>query len=271
MRAGPQLYLRTCPPGRDFAVSLAALSVFLTVVLIGSYVQAVAGFAMAMLIIAVVTVGGLFDIVTITAVVSLVSFANIALSLHGHYHLVHGGVLRALCIGQLPALLAGFWLLERMSGAALSLLELLLGVFIVAGSLSMMLRPQPRATVSGNFQCLLAGFGGGLLSGLFAASGPVIGWFTYRQPLPVTEIRATLLGFFAITTVFRTALVGLHGGFTNDVLLLAAIGLPAVFLGTWVGRRWPPAVGEGGMRRMAFGMLLVMGTWIIGSVTFGLL
>ncbi|TDJ39086.1 MAG: hypothetical protein E2O54_11555 [Gammaproteobacteria bacterium] len=158
MRAGPQLYLRTCPPGRDFAVSLAALSVFLTVVLIGSYVQAVAGFAMAMLIIAVVTVGGLFDIVTITAVVSLVSFANIALSLHGHYHLVHGGVLRALCIGQLPALLAGFWLLERMSGAALSLLELLLGVFIVAGSLSMMLRPQPRATVSGNFQCLLAGY-----------------------------------------------------------------------------------------------------------------
>lgn len=89
-------------PGRDFAVSLAALSVFLTVVLIGSYVQAVAGFAMAMLIIAVVTVGGLFDIVTITAVVSLVSFANIALSLHGHYHLVHGGVLRALCAVYRP-------------------------------------------------------------------------------------------------------------------------------------------------------------------------
>jgi uncharacterized membrane protein YfcA len=249
-------------------VSLEALGIFLAVVLVGSYVQAVAGFAMGMLIIAVVTVAGLFDIVTITAVVSLVSFANIALSLHGHYHLVHGGVLRGLCIGQLPAVLVGFWLLERMSGTALSLLELLLGVFIVAGSLSMMLRPQPRGTVSGNFQCLLAGFGGGILSGLFAASGPVIGWFTYRQPLPVTEIRATLLGFFAVTTVFRTTLVGLGGGFTGDVLMLAAIGLPAVFFGAWVGRRWPPAVGESGMRRLAFGLLLVMGTWIVGSVVF---
>ena len=247
-------------------MSLAALSIFLTVVLIGSYVQAVAGFAMGMLIVAVVTVAGLFDIVTITAVVSLVSFANIALSLHGHYHLVHGGVLRGLCIGQLPAVLVGFWLLERLSGTALSLLELLLGVFIVAGSLSMMLRPAPRATVSGDFRCLLAGFGGGILSGLFAASGPVIGWFTYRQPLPVTEIRATLLGFFAITTVFRTTLVGLGGGFTREVMMLAAIGLPAVFFGAWVGRRWPPAVAESGMRRLAFGMLLLMGTWIVGSV-----
>jgi uncharacterized membrane protein YfcA len=246
-------------------VSLSALSIFLLVVLIGSYVQAVAGFAMGMLIIAVVTAGGLFDILTITAVVSLVSFANIALSLHGHYHLVHGGVLRGLCIGQLPAVLAGFWLLQRMSGTALSLLEFMLGAFIVAGSLSMMLRPQPRATVSGNAQCLLAGFGGGVLSGLFAASGPVIGWFTYRQPLPVTEIRATLLGFFAVTTVFRTALVGFGGGFTKEVLVLAALGLPAVFVGTGVGRRWPPAVGESGMRRLAFGMLLVMGTWIIAS------
>jgi uncharacterized membrane protein YfcA len=246
-------------------VSLSALSVFLIVVLIGSYVQAVAGFAMGMLIIAVITAGGLFDILTITAVVSLVSFANIALSLHGHYHLVHGGVLRGLCIGQLPAVLAGFWLLQRMSGTALSLLEFMLGAFIVAGSLSMMLRPQPRATVSGNAQCLLAGFGGGVLSGLFAASGPVIGWFTYRQPLPVTEIRATLLGFFAVTTVFRTALVGFGGGFTKEVLVLAALGLPAVFVGTGVGRRWPPAVGESGMRRLAFGMLLVMGIWIIAS------
>ena len=249
-------------------MSLSALSVFLIVVLIGSYVQAVAGFAMGMLIIAVITAGGLFDIVTITAVVSLVSFANISLSLHGHYHLVHGRVLRGLCIGQLPAVLAGFWLLQRMSGTALNLLEFMLGAFIVAGSLSMMLRPQPRATVSGNFQCLLAGFGGGVLSGLFAASGPVIGWFTYRPPLPVTEIRATLLGFFAIATVIRTVLVGFAGGFTNEVLVLAAIGLPAVFVGTWAGRRWPPAVGESGIRRLAFGLLLVMGTWILGSVAF---
>jgi uncharacterized membrane protein YfcA len=263
------IYTFACPPGCAYLVSFAVLSVFLAVVLVGSYVQAVAGFAMGMLIIAVVTVGGLFDLVTITAVVSLLSFANITLSLHGHYHLVHGGVLRGLVVGQLPAVLAGFWLLQRMNDSALSALELMLGLFIVAGSLSMMLRPAPRATVSGHFQCLLAGLGGGLLSGLFAASGPVIGWFTYRQPLPVTEIRATLLGFFAITTVFRTALVGLGSGFTSDVLLLAAIGLPAVFVGAGVGRRWPPAVGERGMRRLAFGLLLAMGTWIIGSVALG--
>lgn len=243
----------------------------MAVVLIGSYVQAVAGFAMGMLILAVVTVSGLFDVLTVTAVISLVSFANIVLSLHGHYHLVQGRVVRWLCIGQFPAVLVGVWLLGRLSGAALDLLELLLGSFIVAGSLSMMLRPQPRRTVSGTGQCLAAGLAGGLLSGLFAASGPVIGWFTYRQPLPVTEIRATLLGFFAITTVVRTMVVGIGGGITGEVLMLTGVGLPAVFLGTWIGRRWPPALGEEGMRRLAFAALFVLGSWIVGSVALAAL
>lgn len=246
-------------------MTVLALGVFLLVVLFGSYVQAVAGFAMGMLIIAVATASGLLDVVTVTAVVSLVSFANIILSLHGHYHLVHGVVLRGLCIGQLPAVLIGVWLLDRLSGAALGVLELLLGGFIVGGSLSMMLRPQPRVSVSSGWQCVMAGFGGGVLSGLFAASGPVIGWFTYRQPLPVTEIRATLLGFFAVTTVLRTVVVGVAGGLTGDVLVLAALALPAVFIGTWVGRRWPPRLGEQGMRRLAFSVLLAMGVWILAA------
>lgn len=252
-------------------MSLLPLCIFVAVVLVGSYVQAVAGFAMGMLILAVVTVSGLFDVPTATAVISLVSFANIVLSLHGHYHLVHGQVVRWLCIGQLPAVLVGVWLLDRLSGGALDLLELLLGGFIVAGSLSMMLRPELRPSVSGAGQCLAAGLAGGVLSGLFAASGPVIGWFTYRQPLPVTEVRATLLGFFAVTTVVRSVVVGISGGITGDVLELTAVGLPAVFLGTWAGRRWPPALGEQGMRRVAFAALLVMGSWIILSVVLGAL
>jgi hypothetical protein len=57
-------------------------------------------------------------------------------------------------------------------------------------------------------------------------------------------------------------MVGASGGLTGEVSLMAGAGLPVVLLGTWFGRRYPPAFGEATMRRLAFGMLLAMGLWI---------
>jgi uncharacterized protein len=243
-------------------VDVMALALFLAIVMIGSYVQAVAGFAMGLLIIAVCASAGLYDLEAVAATVSLLSLANILLSLRGHYHLVQGRTLRLLAVGQLPAIGVGIWLLATLNANAAAWLELLLAAFLVAGSSAMMMRPAPRTEPSSGTAALAAGFAGGLLGGLFAASGPVMGWFCYRQPLPVTEIRATLLGCFAITTVARTIMVGVTGGLTGDVSLMAGAGLPLVLLGTWLGRRFPPAFGEAAMRRAAFGMLLAMGLWI---------
>jgi len=194
--------------------------------------------------------------------VSLLSLVNILLSLRGHYHLVQGQTLKLLAMGQVPAIGVGIWLLGELNANAAAWLELLLAAFLIVGSAAMMFKPSPRLTLSGPGGTLTAGLAGGLLGGLFAASGPVMGWFCYRQPLPVTEIRATLLGCFAITTIARTVMVGASGGLTGEVSLMAGAGLPVVLLGTWFGRRHPPAFGEAAMRRLAFGMLLAMGLWI---------
>lgn len=239
-----------------------AIALFLAIVLIGSYVQAVAGFAMGLLIIAVAATTTLYDLEVTAATVSLLSLVNILLSLRGHYHLVQGRTLRLLALGQLPAIALGIWLLGVLNARATAGLQLLLAVFLIGGSAAMMMRPTPRAEPSGTLSTLSAGLAGGLLGGLFAASGPVMGWFCYRQPLPVTEIRATLLGCFAITTLARTLMVAATGRLTIDVAMMAGVGLPAVLLGTWIGRRCPPAIGESQMRRLAFGALLAMGAWI---------
>lgn len=242
-----------------------AIALFLAIVLIGSYVQTVAGFAMALLIIAFAATTQLYDFEVIAATVSLLSLVNIVLSLRGHYHLVHGRTLRLLSLAQLPAIALGIWLLGVLNADATAWLKLLLALFLIGGSTAMMLRPQPRATLSGTAGTLTAGLAGGLLGGLFAASGPVMGWFCYRQPLPVTEIRATLLGCFAITTLARTLMVAATGTLTLDVVSLAGVGLPAVLLGVWLGRRFPPPFGETAMRRAAFAALLAMGAWIGAS------
>tara|TARA_E500000178_G_scaffold171835_1_gene171177 strand:- start:372 stop:737 length:366 start_codon:yes stop_codon:yes gene_type:complete len=106
---------------------------------------------------------------------------------------------------------------------------------------------------------------GGLLGGLFSASGPLLGWFAYSQPLSVAIIRATLLGYFVLATSARTVIVFFEGSLTNTVLLYAALGAPVVVLGAWLGRRFPPLVSEAALKRGVFVGLLLMGIWICAT------
>ncbi len=72
------------------------LAVFLLSVLVGSYVQAVTGFAMGMIVIAVMVGAHLVDVPLIAAVASLLSLSNVVIALRGQWHHVHlrlfGGV-----------------------------------------------------------------------------------------------------------------------------------------------------------------------------------
>jgi len=239
------------------------VSLFLLTALIGSYVQSVTGFAMGMIMIAVMVGSGFFAVPMITAVVSLLSLVNIVLALRGHLHHLERRVLLWMSVSLPLSVWAGVQLLDVLDREVAWLLELLLGSFIVLGSLSMMLKPQPLAAVSRPWACFSAGLAGGLLGGLFSASGPVLGWFTYRQPLTVAEIRTTLLAVFALTTSLRIGVVGLSGGLTPEVWVLGLLGLPLVLLGTWCGRNFAPPLADQALKRLAFGILLFMGTWMV--------
>lgn len=242
-----------------------AIVIFLCVVFLGSYVQAVAGFAMGMIIVAVL--GGLrtFDVPTLAAIVSLMTILNVFIALRGQTHHIHKRLFLWLGLGQVPAIFFGLQLMQWLDGSTRWILEICLGLFITVGSLSMMIRPQPYKRVSGRFVTMCTGITGGLVGGMFSASGPVLGWFGYSQPLSVAVIRATLLACFVLTTGTRTLLVGVQGGLTEEVLGFAAAGLPVVVLGTWLGSQFAPPLEDTMVKRLAFGLLLIMGIWILVS------
>ena len=230
---------------------------------VGSCFQAVTGFAMGMMLMAVAAAVSDVSVAVLAAVVSLLSLVNVALAIAGDLRQISLRLFGWLALGQVPAIVIGVLLLGALSRYALTALELLLGSFIVLGSLSMMIRPLPRSRLSTRGATFLAGFAGGMVGGLFSASGPVLGWFNYRQPLPVGVIRATLLACFALTTGFRTAVVGATGGLTREVWLLVAVGLPVVIGGTLCGRLLAPRLDAVALRRVAFGVLVTMGVWIV--------
>ena len=243
----------------------SSLLLLLLVLLFGSYVQAVAGFALGMIAVAVIGGLRLLDIPTLAAVVSLLSMLNASLSLGGHTQHVHRPMLMWLAIGIVPGLLLGYGLMLYLDGNRLWLLELCLGVFITAGGLSMSIRPRSWSHESRKPFIWCMGAIGGTLGGLFSASGPLLGWFAYSQPLPVAVIRATLLSYFFLATAIRTIIVFFEGSLSASVLFYGALGAPVVILGAWLGRRFPPVVSEQSLKRGVFMLLLLMGLWICVS------
>ena len=213
--------------------------------------------------IAVVGASDLVSLPVLTAAASLITMVNVAIALKGHVGRVHRKLFLWIACGQLPAIGVGVWLMAHLDATAQGVLKGLLGTFITLGCLSMMIRPEPLRRVSPAWACLGAGAAGGVVGGMFSASGPIMGWFTYRQPLEVAAIRATLLGAFALTTSVRTVVGGLDGGLTREVWWLVLLALPMVVVGTWLGRELPPPLSETAMKRSAFGLLLAMGLWIL--------
>ena len=67
-------------------MDLLALMVFLVSVFVGSYFQSVTGFAMGMIIVAVMGATQVVSIPMVTAVVSLLSFVNVVMAVRGRLH-----------------------------------------------------------------------------------------------------------------------------------------------------------------------------------------
>ncbi|MAI15771.1 MAG: hypothetical protein CMP94_00110 [Gammaproteobacteria bacterium] len=244
------------------SLDVPALIIFLLITLLGSYIQAVAGFAMGMLIVAVAGGLRLLEIETLAAVVSILSLTNSALSLWGQSQYVHWRLFCWLAAGQLPALVLGLYFLDQLGANARWLLELCLGVFLTLGALGMLLKPKPLQRVSPSWVAWLTGLCGGTLGGMFSASGPVLGLFGFSQPLPLNVIRATLLASFLLVTSSRTVMVGWRGELTEAVLGVALLALPVVLVGTWLGHVLAPPVSDAALKRAAFWLILVMGIWV---------
>ena len=107
-------------------MDLLGWSVFLGAVFTGSYVQSVTGFALGMIVIAVVGASGVISLPVLTAVASLITMVNVALALKGHTVHINRRIFVWLGVGQIPAIACGVWLLTQLDREAQWLLELLM-------------------------------------------------------------------------------------------------------------------------------------------------
>lgn len=244
-------------------VDLSVYAVFLLAVAVGAWLQASSGFALGLIVMAIVQMSGVMSIAETAAAVSVLAFFNVVVSLFDTYRSIDLRLFLFLSLGQLPAIALGIALLNYLTKEAAVILEIVFALFLIAGSLSLALNPTPRERRSGVFATTWIGFAGGIFGGMFAASGPVVGWFAYRQPIVIASIRASLLAMLGVTTCTRTVLVWIDGVYSETLLWIIAAAVPIVFISTYIAKRFRPKVTDRQFRRAVFSLVFLVGCWIL--------
>jgi len=230
---------------------------------LGALIQTVTGFAMGLIIIGGVTLFGLADIAFTAIVVSLISLLNALMALRLSHKFIDWQLVGRVTATMLPALVLGVILLDFLGDDHELLLRKLLGLVIVSGGILLMLKPAPYKGVSSQWAFWSTGALGGIIGGMYSAGGAPLAYLMYRQPIELRVVRATLLTFFAASTMTRTLVVGYRGDLDAEVLKVVGISVPLVILVTVVTTRFLGYIPDTVIRRVVFMLLLLMGAMLI--------
>lgn len=236
-----------------------ALLAFLGLVALGSYVQTVSGFAIALIIAGGATALNLAPIPFTANVISFVALANVLTSVYRRHGHIDVPILLYASLGVLLFTGVGLIALNYLSTTSVTLLESLLGAVLLASGTLLMFRPHPLRTPSSAASHFVAGGLSGLLSGLFGTGGPPVMVHLYRQPLTFDVVRTTLLAILGLMPLSRLGIEGYHGHITADVLELSLYSIPVSIAAALLARRFPPPLADMAMRRLAFGLLCLLG------------
>lgn len=272
LRFGPYPLLAFAAMGARHAkrcgwtMTLETLLPFMTIAAIAGYFQTVTGFGLSMILMGASSGLEIAPVASVAAVVSLMAMVNGAVALPGKLKQIDWRITCATILGIVPSIVVGVFLLDYLSGSAVNVLSVALGLIILYGGVSLVLRPSRRRTLSSPVSFLACGVLSGLCSGLFGVSGPPVIYQFYRQPLPLVGIRNMLILLFTLTAGMRTLFIASQGQLDAKILMLTAWTIPVMAVATYVGRRWAPKLSAKAMRRVAFVTLVMIGSSLIVSV-----
>ncbi|MBT3238064.1 MAG: sulfite exporter TauE/SafE family protein [Rhodospirillaceae bacterium] len=227
----------------------------LAVIGLASYVQAVIGFGIALIVISVVASLDLMPIGDAAVIITMIAMANTSTSLLKNRSAVRWREAGVSLVFSLPAIALGLYMLNVLSGEHLAVLRIVLGVTILASALMLLKPPRTGAMISGLPSFAVFGVLSGILSGMFSTGGPPVVFQFYRQPLSLPVIRDSLLALFLVGSTARTVMVAATDGIETRLLILTAISLPLVVVFSMLGRKYPPRVSELRLRQMVFALL----------------
>ncbi len=230
-------------------LTVLALTVAASVIVLGSIVQGTIGFGLGLLAAPVIATV-LPEAIPVTMV--LVAWPIGAVTAAREVHAVDRKSLPWLLVGAVPGTLVGLWIVRIAEARQLAIIVgvvTILGVAVTAVS-----RDVPLNRTSAG----IAGFIGNVTGTAASVGGPPVALLFQHQRGPI--VRSTLGVYFVVSGALSVIGYALTGTITLERFLLALALLPAMLLGAWSSKRFHGLVDAGWLRPAVLVMSVLAGT-----------
>lgn len=239
------------------------VAAFLACAAFATVVQNVTGFALVLVLLGLTGVFELAPLTDAANVATVLGLTNGFVALRGRVRSVNWSALRQTATGTVFGVAAGVFLLAWLSGNAVLVLRLLLGIVVIACALLVLRPAQALRKPSSRAAFFATGLLSGVLGGLFSASGPPLVYQFYRQPMALDAVRDTLVALLAVGSALRLLMVVGSGQFSVAALGLSALAVPVVLGVAWWMKRHPPPWQRATVLRMVSVLLVLTGVGLM--------
>lgn len=210
-------------------MTAAAIAYAILCILGAAYVRGYAGFGFSLLAITAISL-----VLPTATVVPAIFLLEIAASLHllpQVWRDIHWRSLLPLLFGSAVGTPAGLWFLAN---APQQPMKVALALFVLV-CVGLLWRGFALKTMPGRAASTAAGFAAGLANGAFGIGGPPVILFYFASPAGAAAGRASLIAYFLMLDSIGLAWMAPQGMIGRDSLWLAALFLPALLAGVWLG------------------------------------
>lgn len=221
------------------------------------FIQGFSGFGSVLFALPLLTM--LLDVKTIVPLLTLLGLCiNIALLVQVREHL-NWKIIGVLAAAAAPGIAIGVVILKLVPSRTL---ELGIGTLIILFPLYILFARPPEREISAAWGWVF-GFFSGVLGGSTGASGPPVIIYTSLQPWGKYSIKATMVGYFLISSLIISAAQTAGGMMTPQVLDLFYAGLLPLLAGVLLGSLLFRKVGSTGYRKVLAVLLIALGFFMI--------
>ena len=233
------------------------LTLVLLIVTVAAFVRATVGFGDALL--AMPTLALVTDLSTATPLVGLISVSTAAIMLLLSWQALDLHSVLPLLAATVVGIPVGVVVLRRLEGEGLIIV---LGVLLVGFGLYRLARPNLPGVRHPALTFTL-----GLLSGLFGGayniSGPFVVLYGGLRGWSPEVFRASLQGYFIVSSLIIAASHGVFGLWTGEVWRLYGFALPLTVAAILTGNALANRVPKKGLERLITAAIIVLGIMLI--------
>ncbi len=181
---------------------------------------------------------------------------------------IHWQSLAPLIAGCLAATPVGVWLLATVPAQPM---QIAISIFVII-AVAFLWKGYALKSMPGTAASAAVGAASGFANGAFGIGGPPVVLFYFASPAGVIAGRASLIAFFLATDVIGLANQSVHGLITLASVQRAALFLPALLAGVWIGARSFKSANPATFRKavlVILAILAVLGAFkaVIGLTT----